>query len=251
MLLLVFGLTLASCRPGITDQGKRQLRSAAQAINEESYSGAAEELERFVEAYPRSDEVAEARYLIGLCRIHSGQPEQAQQQFHLALPDADVPLLEQYVRLSLANLAFESRDYATAGEFYGTYIDKLPRRPPFHLAYYRYGLTLQATGQWKLADVQFARILQIYPQADIIPAVEQHSGQTCYAIELGRFGSFDLAKRQRERLADWAPELHWQLKRAPDAWQYVNHYGKFPDLRRAQEALEKIKTRLSQARIVP
>ena len=251
LLLPVFGLAQASCRPGITEQGKRELRSAAGTINQGSYSDAADQLEEFIEAYPRSDEVAEARYLIGLCLIHTGRPDQAQQQFRLALPLADVPVLEQYVRLSLANLAFENREYTTAGEFYGTYLDNLPPRPPFHLAYYRYGLALQATGQWKLADLQFARIFQVFPQVDIIPAVRQHFGQTHYAIELGRFGSFDLAQRQRERLPDWASELHWQLERAPDAWKYVNYYGKFSDYRRAQEALGKIKPHLSQARIVP
>ena len=251
LLLPILGLALASCRPGITEQGKRELRVAAGTFKEGSYAEAVDDLERFIEAYPRSDEVAEARYLIGLCRIHTGEPEQARQEFRLALPAADVPILERYVRLSLANLAFERRDYSSAGKFYESYLDKLPRRAPFHLAYYRYGLALQAGGQWKLADLQFARVYQIFPEAEIISAVDQHFGQTHYAIELGRFGSFELAQGQRERLAEWAGELHWHLDRAGAVWEYVNYYGKFPDLRRAEEALGKVKPRLGQARIVP
>ncbi len=251
-LLLLFSLlACASCRTRITEQGKRQLRSAADLVKQASYDAAADELGKFLEAYPRSDEVGEAHYMIGLCRVHISQPHQAERAFNSALAVADVPILKHYVRLSLANLAFERQDYPTAGEFYGSYFDDLPRREPFHLAYYRYGLVLQAIGQWKQADVQFARILRLFPEADILPSVRKHFGSSHYAIELGRFPSPELASRQRREFADLSPQLHAQAQRGPDGWQYVNLYGEFPDLERAKEALAGIKPRLAQARIVP
>lgn len=251
-LLLPIGLLVCtSCRSQITEQGKRQLRSSAELIRKGSYSVAADELSQFLQAYPGSDEVGEAHYMIGLCRVHISQADQAQDAFNSALAVADVPILRHYVRLSLANLAFERRDYSTAGEFYGSYFDELPRREPFHLAYYRHGLVLQALGRWKQADVQFARVLQLFPEADILPSVRKHFGRTSYAIELGRFASFQLASQQRREFADLSPQLRWQAQRGPDGWQYVNFYGEFPDFERAKGALAVIKPRLSQARIVP
>ena len=251
LLLPIFLLLCSSCRSQITEQGKRQLRSSAELIREASYVDAADELGKFLEAYPGSDEVGEAHYMIGLCRVHSSQPDRAEDAFDFALAVANVPILKHYVRVSLANLAFERRDYSTAGEFYGSFLDDLPRREPFHLAYYRYGLALQALGRWKQADVQFARILQLFPEVDILPSVRKHFGWTNYAIELGRFSSFELASRQRREFADLSPQLHWQARRGSDGWQYVNLYGEFSDFERAKEALATIKPRLAQARIVP
>lgn len=251
LLLPIFLLVCASCRSQITEQGKRQLRSSAELIRKESYLVAADELGKFLEAYPRSDEVGEAHYMIGLCRVHSSQLHQAERAFNSALAVADVPILKHYLRLSLANLAFERQDYPTAGEFYGSYFDDLPRREPFQLAYYRYGLVLQAIGRWKQADVQFARILRLFPEADILPSVRKHFGASHYAIELGRFPSPELANRQRREFADLSPQLHWQARRGPHGWQYVNLYGEFPDFEGAKDALAAIKPRLAQARIVP
>ena len=249
-LLLALPLLLASCRAQIDEQGKRQLRGAAKLIQEKSYPAAADELKEFLEAYPASDEIGEAYYLMGLCRVYTNQLAGAGNDFQSALAEADVPILEHYVRISLANLAFERQDYSTASKFYGTYLDKLPRRAPFDLTYYRYGLALQATGQWKQADVQFARVLYLFRLSEIRPSAEQHFNKTHYAIELGSFPSFELADRQRQELPDLAPQLR-QVRYRRDAWRYVNLYGKFPDLVQAKEALQKIKARIAQARIVP
>ena len=243
-------LLLVSCRAQIDDQGKRQLRGSAKLIQEKSYPAAADKLKAFLEAYPASDEIGEAYYLMGLCQIYNNQPDSAGNDFQSALAEADVPILEHYVRISLANLAFERQDYSTASKFYGTYLDKLPRRAPFDLTYYRYGLALQATGQWKQADVQFARVLYLFRLSDIRTSAEQHFSKTHYAIELGSFPSSELAERQRQEHPDLATELP-QVKYRRDGWRYVNLYGSFPDLVQAKQALEKIKTQIAQARIVP
>ena len=251
ILLPILMLACASCHPRITEQGKRRLRSAADLIRQDSYVVAADKLSTFLEDFPRSDEVGEALYMIGLCRVNAGQQDQAQRDFQAALAAADVPVLEHYVRLSLANLAFERQDYPTASEFYGPYIDNLPQRSPFHLAFYRYGLTLQATGRWKQADVQFSRVLRLFPEAEILPYVRKHFGWTHYAIELGRFDSFELAQRQRQEFPDLADQLNWRTQREADGWQYVNLCGEFSDLERAKDALGKITPRVAGARIVP
>ena len=241
---------LASCQPRITEQGKRQLRAAAKLIEEKSYAVAIDELNQFLKSYPASHEVCEAYYLLGLSRVYSDQLDQARDDFESALATADMPILGYYARISLANLAFEQRDYSTAVKFYGSYFDKLPRRAPFQLAYYRYGQALQAVGQWKQADVQFARILYLFPKDQIVPSTQELFGQTHYAIELGRFSSFELADQQRQELPDLAAELP-RVMRSRNGWYYVNLYGKFSDLVQAEKALEQIKPRVDQARIVP
>jgi tetratricopeptide (TPR) repeat protein len=251
LLLLVLLVFCSSCGPQITEQGKRQLRSSAELIRNGSYSVAADELDKFLEAYPGSDEVGEAYYMIGLCRVRISQLDRAEDAFKSALAVADVPILERYVRLSLANLAFERRDYSSAGESYGSCFDDLPRREPFHLAYYRYGLALQALGKWKQADVQFAHIMRCFPETDILPWAREHFGWTSYAIELGRFASLDLASQQRREFADLSPQVRWHAHRGPNGWEYVNYYGEFSDFERAKDALAAINHRLSQARIVP
>ena len=248
--LMLLPLLLASCQPKITEQGKRQLIDAAGLVQQGSHGRAIDELQRFLQEYPSSHEAAEAHYLLGLARVRTDQLAQAEEDFETALRGADVPILEYYVRLSLANLAFERQDYARAGKYYGRYVDELPRRAPFHLAYYRYGLSLQALGQWKQADVQFSRVLYLFPQADILRSVQDRFGRTNYAIEIGRFSSFELAAKQREEFSDLVIDLP-QVRRAPEGWCYVNLYGDFSNLAQAQQALEKIRPRIQQARIVP
>lgn len=249
LLLLVLPMLLASCQPHITDQGKRQLRNAAKLVEEESYVAAIDELSDFLETYSASDELCEAYYLLGLAHARLGQFDQARDDFESALDTVDVPIVEYYTRISLANLAFENQDYSRAVKFYDRYLDKMPRRAPFHLAYYRYGQALQARGKWKQADVQFSRILYLFPQAQIFSSAQQHFGQTHYAIELGRFPSFELAEQQRQEIPDLASGLP-QARRTSDGWYYVNLYGEFGDLVQANKALEQIEPRLGQARIV-
>ena len=249
--LILLPLVLASCQPRITEQGKRQLVDAADLLQQGSSDAqAVEQLERFIDAFPRSYEVAEANYLLGTSRVRTNQFAKAQENFESALARADVPILEHYVRLSLANLAFERQNYAQAGKYYGRYLDHLPRREPFQLAYYRYGLSLQALGRWKHADVQFSRVLYLFPQADILPSVQKRFGRTHYAIELGRFPSFDAAAEQRQQFADLDIPLP-QVRRTSDGWSYVNLYGRFAKLAQARQVLEKIQPRIQQARIVP
>ena len=250
LTLLPLLLLLASCQPKITEQGKRQLLSAAKLVEEGSYATAIDELETFISSYPSSHEAAEAYYILGLSRLQTQNSSQAEHNFESALADADVPILEHYVRMSLANLAFERQDYARAGKYYGRYLDEMPNKPPFHLAYYRYGLSLQALGRWKRADVQFSRVLYLFPQADILRSVQERFGRNHYAIEIGRFSSFELANEQREEFSDLVIDLP-QVRRAPEGWCYVNLYGNFSNLAQAQQALEQIRTRVSQARIVP
>ena len=250
LTLLPLLLLLASCQPKITAQGKRQLLDAAKLVEQGSYVTAIDELESFIHSYPSSHEASEAYYLLGLSRLQTHNPDQAQLNFESALADADVPVLEHYVRNSLANLAFERQDYASAGKYYGRYLDELPHEAPFHLAYYRYGLSLQATGRWKKADVQFSRVLYLFPQADILRSVQERFGRTNYAIEIGRFSSFELASKQREEFSDLVIDSP-QVRRAPEGWCYANLYGDFSNLDQAQQALEKIKPRIPQARIVP
>ena len=250
LTLLPLLLLLASCQPKITEQGKRQLLDAAKLVEEGSYVTAIDELKSFIDSYPSSHEASEAYYLLGLSRLQTDNPAQAEQDFQSALDAADVPVLVHYVRMSLANLAFECQDYARAGKYYGRYLDKLPRRAPFYLAYYRYGLSLQAQGRWKKADVQFSRVLYLFPQADILRSVQERFGRNHYAIEIGRFSSFELANEQREEFSDLVIDLP-QVRRAPEGWCYVNLYGDFSNLAQAQQALEKIRPRIQQARIVP
>ena len=250
ILLMLLPLVLASCQPRITEQGKRQLIDAANLLQQGSDAQAVVQLERFIDAFTRSYEVAEANYLLGISRVRTNQFAGAEENFDSALARADVPILEHYVRLSLANLAFERRDYVRAGKYYGRYLDRLPRREPFHLAHFRYGLSLQALGQWKQADVQFSRVLYLFPRADILTGVQERFGKTHYAIELGRFSSFDSAAEQRQQFADLDIPLP-RVRRTSDGWSYVNLYGSFSKLAQAQQVLEQIKPRIQQARIVP
>ncbi|NIA06716.1 MAG: tetratricopeptide repeat protein [Actinobacteria bacterium] len=250
LALLPLLLLLASCQPKITEQGKRQLLNAAKLVEEGSYVPAIDELERFIDTYPSSHEAAEAYYMLGLSRLQTDDSAQAEQNFESALSAAEVPVLEYYVRMSLANLAFERQDYSRAGKYYGRYLDELPHKAPFYLAYYRYGMSLQALGRWKQADVQFSRVLYLFPQADILRSVQERFGRTHYAIEIGRFSSFELAGRQREEFSDLVIDLP-QVRRSTEGWCYVNLYGNFSNLAQAEQALEQIRPRVSQARIVP
>lgn len=250
-LLILIAFSQAACSDRITDKGKRQLRWAAQLIAQDSYSQAKAELGKFLQANPTGPEASEAHYMLGLCAVYADQPEQAQNDFSSALPAADLPILRHYIRLSLANLAFERQDYRQACEYYGSYLDQLPRRPPFDLAYYRYGLALQTTGQWKQADIQFARFTYFSPQAQLAHQARQLFGKTHYALEIGRFSSFEQAAMQRTALEQLPEKTYWSLYWTDQGWAYVNLYGQFADLTKAKEALDILKPRIDQARIVP
>ena len=76
VVALVLFVPLASCQRHITDQGKRQLRSAGELVNEKSYPSAEKELSGFLRDFSRTVQAGEAHYMIGLCRVYMGQIEQ-------------------------------------------------------------------------------------------------------------------------------------------------------------------------------
>lgn len=250
-LLLILLLQLSGCNSLVSDQNKRQLRDAAKLLEQESYPDASAKLEKLLQQGPPTTAASEAHYMLGLCNVPMQQPDQARRSFQNALQNTDLPILKHYIRLSLANLAFEQQDYSKAAQLYGPYLDSLPRRPPFHWAYYRYGLVLQATGNFKQADVQFARIIHLFPDTDVFDSARNHFGKTHYTIELGHFPSLELAEQQQKEFPDLAEKIISVTRPTTGNWFYVNLYGKFETFPEAKQALASIKNIAGQARIVP
>ena len=251
LVLPVLPVQFAGCNYYVSEQAKHQLRQSARLVQKDSYAEAADKLRPLLEQEPPNPAASEALYLLGICNLNSGKTDQARRNFHQALDVTEIPILRHYLNLSLANLAFERGDYAKAGKLYGPYIDSLPRRSPFHWAHYRYGLALQTVGKWQQADVQFSRIMHLFPRSDAYESAWQHFGHAHYTIELGRFPSPELAQEQKRQFPDLADQIASAAIHEPDTWSYVNNYGKFENFAQAKQALASIKQIAGQARIVP
>jgi tetratricopeptide (TPR) repeat protein len=153
------------------------------------------QLNRLIEDYSTTQEIAEAYYLRGLCRIRKGQDSDAQRDFERAIQKSKRDDLTALSRASLAALAYKQGRWTQAAGLYGKSIPHLPNKPPTDLILYCAGVSMQRIGKWKEAAYKFGRILRQFRDRPICSDARRMAGWSheYYSIQLGAFKNADKA----------------------------------------------------------
>lgn len=204
----VIGLSLLVGCAG-AEQPKPQQRQSLNAIgadlDQQHYDEALAAADEYLKQNPQGPGTAQALYLRG--RSLQGRTassaadskanwQQAREAYVQALAQNPEPLLQAYIRASLANVAYFQEDYAAALQQWTSAYDKLDREDLKAWSLYRSGLCQQRLGRFIDADRTFAQVQQNYPNTVPGQRAREHQGVRSFYVQLATFrstASFDKA----------------------------------------------------------
>lgn len=146
---------------------------------------------------------AGALYLRG--RAYEDQPNQTQAQANANLQNARTayiaaldhnppPLLESYIRASLANVAYFQDDYTTAAQQWLAACDHLDSADLKSWSLYRAGVSRQRLGEFAKADPLFRQVMQEYPNTIPAQRSREHVGARSFYVQLAAYSTIQRAQ---------------------------------------------------------
>ncbi|XWN34840.1 MAG: tetratricopeptide repeat protein [Roseivirga sp.] len=91
--------------------------TAKAAFYDQRYGPAIAQLEAFITSYPKSEHIAEARFLLAEAYYRQGEVPDAQAQYQAALKDPNTPFYNKML-LRMGALAYSQKDFAQALRYY-------------------------------------------------------------------------------------------------------------------------------------
>ena len=206
---------LAGCpvTAGLETEATSVLTEARLRFNRSEYGPAAAKCGEYITAYPQSPVLAEAYYLRGLCRMYQRRPKEAAADLSQALPRAvDDGELQFKCRLALAHVAYEQSDYRKAAKLYEAVVEKADAALQPEILF-RYGMSLNSTGQGAAGVTIFRRLLAEFPSSGAADRLRKRVSlpggrsetprkQGRFAVQIGAFGKQANARQAISKLAD-------------------------------------------------
>jgi tetratricopeptide (TPR) repeat protein len=167
------------------------------------YSQVVSASQQFLATTPQGPGTAEAYYLRG--RAYEDRPnatpaeakvnlQNARTAYIAALDHHPAPLLEAYIRASIANVAYFQNDYTTAAAQWLAAYNNLDRPDLKSWTLYRAGVSQQRLGEFAKADATFRQVRESFP--DTVPAqrAKEHEGARSFYVQLAAFTTADRAR---------------------------------------------------------
>jgi len=216
-----------------------------------NFVGAERVLSSAIAVQPSSPAAAEAYYIRGLTRLKQGQVQGAEADFICAVELAERDDLETNCRICLGSIAHDRGDWRGAYEQYDKVADRLPSVSPNDWILYRLGDSAQKIGKWSKARKYFGTVIREFPNSQAATLAKRKLKFSYFTIQAGAFSRAANA-RARVALLEKAnlPARRETRNRNGKPLQIV-YVGKYGDFASAAGALERVKTIVSDARIVP
>lgn len=158
---------------------------------------------QFMAATPEDAGAPGALYLRG--RAYEDQPNQTAAQatanlqnartaYIAALDHNPPPLLESYIRASLANVAYFQDDYATAAQQWLAACDHLDSADLKSWSLYRAGVSRQRLGEFAKADPLFRQVMQEYPNTVPAQRSREHLSARSFYVQLAAYSTLQRAQ---------------------------------------------------------
>ncbi len=196
-------LLLAFASGCVSDQQKETLNSSRKALETRQPDTAIAHADQFLRKTPRGLGAAEALYLrgrgyeervAGNSLNAAANLQAARTSYIQALTQSPSPVLDAYIRCSLANVAYFQDDYTTAIEQWATAYPKLDRTELKGWALYRLGVSQQRLGRFFDADRTFQTVRDRFPDSMPAQRAAQHQGVHAFYVQ---FAAFDNASGAR------------------------------------------------------
>ena len=242
----LLSLALSSCMlPGCASLPPPQRTSLAQAC--ELYSTgdsavAGRQLDAIIQQYPNADEIAEAHYVRGLCRMKSEQLADAAADFQAAVEKSRREELTARSEASLAAVAYRQGEWGKAAELYETALQNLPPDASPDEVAFSAGVALQRAGRWKDAALQFGRVIRTFPNSSV--AAQAHRlvswPHEYFTIQLAVYANSDQASAAVESYKTKGVDAYVESMSHEQRIVWVVMTGKHPTYDEAQTGSKRV-----------
>lgn len=176
LALGIFFLEVVPAFPSqITIHSEDQFTYARTRMQEGAYVRAVEEFERFIRLFPESPDVAEARYLMGMCYIEVQRYGQARETLSLiSRPDGTDPIADKALFL-IGESYYRENKPEEAANYFSKVLDKDPSPSLRDAASYRLGWARMRENRWHEASDSFRGVTRDSPLHNSALALEKDS----------------------------------------------------------------------------
>lgn len=232
---------------------RQQLRDASRQYQAGNTTPAVSTLDRIIRDYGQAAEIGEAHYIRGLCRFKTLQLQAASEDFERGISKSNRSDLTARCRASLAAIAFQNGNWRQAAELYGRAVGDLPDAPPTDAVLYAAGIAMQRAGDWKNANIQFARILHRFRNRPLATDARRMAlwRHPYYSIQLGAYRDADRAGKATQSLRAQGFDVCQEHMPRDGQALWIVMAGRYGTYDEARVALGRARQRQSQATIVP
>jgi tetratricopeptide (TPR) repeat protein len=194
-------LCCIGCQESLSPQGRQLLQNGYAASAGGDHQAVVSSMDAFLRDNARSDRADEAYYLRGLAKYRLGDRAGGQADLEAALAKTNKKELRGKAALALGDMAWDGDDMPTAAAMYGTVLDTVDRSgSPADHAGYRLGCVLQRLGRWDDADLQFSRVMELFPGTELAARAGRRIHGRAWTVQVGAFEG-------RKRAEDAVKEL--------------------------------------------
>ena len=233
---------LAGCVGPVGPEGQQLLRSSDSSLRSGDNAAAVDSASRFIRAYPRHEESAEAYYLRGVARDRMNQVDAARDDLAEALARTRRKDLQGLAHMALGNIAYQASDLSVAEKHYRAMLVVTPPGvPPADEAAFLLGCILQRQGKWSDADLFFDRVMHLFEGTDLAQQAVARVHAVRWTIQAGAYDSAVPAEELHRRLkAAGLPATIANEQRGGRMMRLVQ-VGWYPAFDAAQADLPKVK----------
>jgi tetratricopeptide (TPR) repeat protein len=197
---------------------------------------------RFLRDYPKQEESAEAYYVRGLARSHTGQTAPAGEDLETALKLTKRKDLLALTHMELGNIAYQADDVpGSEVHFRAVLVNLPPGQSPADQAAYRLARVLQRRGRWNDADLFFDRVIYLFPDGELARLARTQVRATHWAIQAGAYADPDQAQDTQRRLRQAGLSAQVDKEMRGDNLMYLVRVGSFSSMEAGQGDLAKVK----------
>ena len=189
----ILGLS-GGCVRDVSRRGRAQIEACYTAYADGDDRAAIDRAGRFLREHSPSVRDDEVRYLRGLALSRRGDSDDARADLTRA---ARSPrrAIRAHALLALGDLALMTGDLPAAAALYERSLGEgTSRRTPAQHAYVRLGRISQRQGLWEEADLQFARVMRMFPAAREARWAAARIGGRAWTVQAGAFADRDNAR---------------------------------------------------------
>ena len=244
-------LAVAGCNNELSPQSQQQLAAARAAYQAGDDKAVLSLMDQFLQDNYRPARGEQGYYLRGLSRYRQQDIKGARADFEQTAGGSKDAQLRGQALKALGDICYDQDDFPTAAEMYRQALDNLAESAsPADAARFRLGVCLQRLGQWSQADLQFSRLIFLFPSGDMAAAAGRHIHATAWTIEVQSFrqkgGAEVLAMELR--IKSFSGVVVEPIS-AEGGMMFAVRLGRFAAYQQAAEQLDAVKAIYSDAHI--
>ncbi|GJM23781.1 MAG: hypothetical protein DHS20C16_01960 [Phycisphaerae bacterium] len=155
---------MAGCQQ-LPPEAIQQIEQARGELQRRNYVQCEKILNPVIASYQTNDDIAEALYMRGQCRLMKDQRRMGVRDLTTAQHIAREKRLRAWIEVQLANVAFDDGSYPQARELYESALPELPETPPTDQVMHRLAMACEKTGDRAESTRIKAQLAQTFPKS--------------------------------------------------------------------------------------